>query len=456
MGLKTFHICEFGRILPVSPSGSTGNSLNELHLEKKVFQDFYETILELQGNGKEASKAFSISIKKGQRQISVKNYVGILQTSKGYQLEILPKIHLGQCDDKLVETKSVFINMLRRLKNSPFININEASLRSQKNFPILEVFIAAFIQELKKLIRIGLRSDYIDEEENLNALSGKILIPDNLRNNHSNKSKFYCRYNVHSEDNSANRLLKSCLIKLKQLSRSHRNQDGIQSLLIHFDLITLSSDYDSDFQDVEGKGRLFEKYKTILSWAKVFLKDASFTNFSGQTKNVAMLFPMERVFEDYIGYLFKKYSQGKRIKLQDRSFFLVERHKDYKKFRLKPDIVASSQGVTSMVLDTKWKLINQYAETKNYKISQADMYQLYAYGKKYAGSPLLVLIYPSNANFTKPIESFNYEGDLHLVACPFDLKGSEQNHKLQVEEILSKDPVDFSNNVDFPKNRTGN
>lgn len=429
-------------------SNTSGNNLNELYLEKRVFLEFYDTILELQGNDKEASKAFSISIKKGQHQISVKNYVGIVETSKGYQLEILPKIHLEQGFDELGETKRVFMNMLRRLRNSPFININEANLRSQKNFPILEVFIAAFIQVLENLIRIGLKSDYIDEEENLNALKGKILIPDNLRRNHSDKSKFYCRYNVYSEDNSANRLLKSCLIRLKQLSRNHRNQSGIQSLLIHFDLIKHSSDYNSDFQDVEAKGRLFYKYKTILSWAKVFLKDASFTNFSGQTKNLAMLFPMERVFEDYIGYLFRKYSQGKRIKLQDRSFFLVERHKNYKKFRLNPDIVASSGGVNSMVLDTKWKLINQYAEAKNYKISQSDMYQLYAYGKKYAGaeSPLLVLIYPSNPNFTEAIEPFNYEGDLHLVACPFDLTGSEQNHERQVAEILSME-IQLSNSL---------
>ena len=101
-----------------------------------------------------------------------------------------------------------------------------------------------------------------------------------------------------------------------------------------------------------------------------------------------------------------------------------------------------------MVLDTKWKLINQYAEAKNYKISQSDMYQLYAYGKKYAGaeSPLLVLIYPSNPNFTEAIEPFNYEGDLHLVACPFDLTGSEQNHERQVAEILSME-IQLSNSL---------
>ena len=46
------------------------------------------------------------------------------------------------------------------------------------------------------------------------------------------------------------------------------------------------------------------------------------------------------------------------------------------------------------MLDTKWKLL---AESKaNYGISQADMYQMYAYQKKY-GSQNVTLIYPKTA-----------------------------------------------------------
>lgn len=439
MSPKTYQICEYGKVMAKPAGQDLTSNLSELYLGKEVFQEFYEAIMQLQSEESDGAKAFGISIKKGRHQISVKNYTGILETSKGYQLEILPKIHFNRGIDELSETKRILMNMLKRLKNSPFININEASIKTHKNYPILEVFISAFIEELHKLIRIGLKSDYLDVEENLNSLKGKILIHKNLKLNYSNKSRFYCRHNLYSEDNSANRLIKSCLLKLRDISKNHRNLSSIQSLLIHFDLIKLSNNYESDFQLVASKRRGFSKYERILSWADVFLRDASFTNFSGSTRNLAILFPMERIFEDYIGYLFQKYSQGRRIKLQDRSFFLVERHKNAGKFRLKPDIVAMSGEVSELVLDTKWKLINQYAEKKNYYISQADMYQLYAYGKKYAKekSPLLVLIYPSNPSFTKPIELFNYEGDLNLLTYPFDLSGKEEDHALQVMEILS-------------------
>jgi 5-methylcytosine-specific restriction enzyme subunit McrC len=45
-------------------------------------------------------------------------------------------------------------------------------------------------------------------------------------------------------------------------------------------------------------------------------------------------------------------------------------------------------------MDTKWKSLNS-DEYKNYGISQADMYQMYAYSKKY-GTPEIWLLYPIN------------------------------------------------------------
>ena len=59
---------------------------------------------------------------------------------------------------------------------------------------------------------------------------------------------------------------------------------------------------------------------------------------------------------------------------------------------MKPDIVVrrKSDGV-SFVLDTKWKILD--AGKVNYGITQADMYQMFAYQKKY-GAERVILLYP--------------------------------------------------------------
>ena len=54
-----------------------------------------------------------------------------------------------------------------------------------------------------------------------------------------------------------------------------------------------------------------------------------------------------------------------------------------KKFLMKPDIVVKRKSDKAVfVLDTKWKLLD--AGKANYGISQADMYQMYAYQKNTA------------------------------------------------------------------------
>ena len=227
-----------------------------------------------------------------------------------------------------------------------------------------------------------------------------------------------------------NNLIKSTLLKLNRSSQDYSNKQLLSRLFGFFDSVDSSKDPSSDFLKVSSKNRLYSNYNRSMEWAEIFLNRKSFTNFSGDTQNASVLFPMERIFEDYIAYLFRKYSLSHRIKVQDKSFFLVENHKGLGKFRLKPDIVASDRNSNELIIiDTKWKILESGKMRKNYNISQSDMYQLYAYGKKYSNEanginsePKLVLLYPKTPKFTSELEPFIYEGDLKLKVIPVDLE----------------------------------
>ena len=114
--------------------------------------------------------------------------------------------------------------------------------------------------------------------------------------------------------------------------------------------------------------------------------DKSFTTFSGSTTSRALLFPMESVYESYVAQQMKKVMEpeGWNVSCQDRGHYLFTepRHQ----FALRPDIVMEKDE-RRVVLDTKWKrLINN--ERIYYGISQSDMYQMYAYSKKYNTSEI--------------------------------------------------------------------
>jgi 5-methylcytosine-specific restriction enzyme subunit McrC len=127
---------------------------------------------------------------------------------------------------------------------------------------------------------------------------------------------------------------------------------------------------------------------------------------------------------------------GVKMTCQASSEYLCH-HDEGKIFQLRPDILLSDPD-RRWVLDTKWKLIDQSDRANKYGISQADMYQLFAYGHKYvAGQGDVFLLYPSWKKFTKELPVFKYSERLHLRAIPFDL----------TSDRLISDDVPFLSNV---------
>lgn len=82
---------------------------------------------------------------------------------------------------------------------------------------------------------------------------------------------------------------------------------------------------------------------------------------------------------------------------------------------LKPDIFLRHQK-RNYIADTKWKIIKSKDD-----ISQTDLYQLYAYGKKYECSKLY-LIYPRISGINQKAMKFRYENDMRLNVLYFDLE----------------------------------
>jgi len=130
-------------------------------------------------------------------------------------------------------------------------------------------------------------------------------------------------------------------------------------------------------------------YDKALSWCRVFLLGNSFTAFAGSKVALALLFPMEKVFESFVAAKLRKLiSRDINMRTQDTTYSLFYRPR--RAFALRPDIVLEF-GERTVVMDTKWKLLSD--TDRNSGISQSDMYQMYAYGKKY-GADRIVLLYP--------------------------------------------------------------
>lgn len=389
---KLFEVKEFDSI--ICNSDYKDNDSYK-YLEKKQFENLEMFIHEFSGSEENADALDFMRIDYRRNvgdRITVKNYVGLIQMKDGFQVQILPKIAFGDEEDSgNAKTKRVFLRMLRSMKDFPSKIFNDASLKVEQ-MNLYEIFINMYLQEVRHLVKRGIKSAYVSQEDNLRYYKGKLLVGQHLRANLVHKERFYVGYEEFLSNRPENRLVKSTLEKLQKITSSAENSKEIRQLLTAFELVESSANYQKDFSKVV-IDRNTKDYEMLMQWSKVFLMNKSFTTFSGSTTSRALLFPMESVYESYIAQQMKKLFRpdGWDISTQDKGHYLFMNPR--KQFALRPDIVLTKDDHT-IILDTKWKnLINN--ERKNYGISQSDMYQMYAYSKKYKTSEIW-LLYPIN------------------------------------------------------------
>ena len=406
-------------------------------MDKNSFRDLIEFIHAFDSNDEEADVLDFIKIgykRNVGETITFKNYVGLIQMKNNYQIQVLPKIEFlhGEKD----KTKQVFMKMLRSMKDFPAKVFSNANLKVDR-MNLYEVFISMYLQEVRRLVKHGLKASYVKREENLNVYKGKLIVSEHIKSNFIHKERFYIGFEEYQINRPENRLLKSTLMKLQKISSSAENTKEIRQLLTAFELVDISRNYDKDFSRVI-IDRNTKDYEILMKWSKVFLKGNSFTTFSGTDNARSLLFPMEKVFEAYVAKHMKKIfsSYNLEVSPQDRGHYLFStlNGKEHRKFALRPDIVVKRDGKSVAILDTKWKsLIND--KGVNYGISQMDMYQMYAYSKKY-DTPEIWLLYPVNSAMKDCGEIIFDSGDGVTVSLFFvDLLEIEKSMKKLLDSL---------------------
>jgi len=390
---------------------------NSKYTSKQVSKETYNELIEFAKTdyGQDIFRFYGSG-----KALQAKNYVGTIQTKSGYTIEILPKIY--NKDKKTDNSKEIFLQLLRILYKLPsFKHVENAKFKHEK-MPLLEIFIEMFLQEIRMIIKKGIKSNYINTEDNLHAFKGKLLINQNLQKNYIHKERFYVSYDEYRPNRVENRLIKSTLKYLAKVSTSYHNIRLIRMYHEKMNSIDYSSNIDTDFKRSQTKVRGMESYRKALIWAKIFLKKDSFTQFSGDTVAFAILYPMEKLFEAYVEYYLRdKYKYNLNVSIEPQASEEVFVHKNM--FTVRPDFIIKKNEKILIVADAKWKIIN-LKDSEN-TFSQSDFYQLFAYKEIYKKKNTcrkvgLKLYYPMNENFTEK-SSFEFFDQEKIKVIPLDM-----------------------------------
>ncbi|MBN8225551.1 MAG: McrC family protein [Xanthomonadales bacterium] len=388
---------------------------NAAHVPETAFNWLLEESIKMRG-----SKAGVHLVElEGRRELRLDNYVGVMESPCGTRIEILPKA-LEPGDD-IEAGRNLLQNMLAGCLDLPLRKSNLTILRTF-NAPLTEWIAWQFLQGVEHLVRRGLRFDYHPVQEELRYLRGRMVMAIQLRQPPSRAHFFQVEHDVFDADRSENRLICSALDVVRKRTREPRSWRLAHELAHKLSGVPASRDIPGDFRRWRSD-RLMEHYSPVRAWCSLILREQMPLTIVGTQKGHSLLFPMEKVYEQYVGSGLRRWlPPGAKLASQAASQFLT-RHQGQNWFQLRPDFLIQYEG-RHIVADAKWKLLDGAQDTNEHKygLSQADFYQLFAYGQKYLnGIGTMYLFYPKTSRFNTPLPSFDFSEQLRLHVVPFDL-----------------------------------
>ena len=353
----------------------------------------------------------------GNREIKFQHYCGVI-TLGNLSVEILPKIYGIETDAG--SSRHALVRMLYKARRIKLIKAGSATIALQKH-NLMDVFILHFCDQLRGLLMQGMIHKYVECEENLKVLRGRLRIEQQFKQNLAHRERLYCQYDELSEDNAHNQVLKYVLKILLKTAIANHVHSQVAELLMRFDPIS-NCTADVAMLDSLNFDRSTARFKPIFEQCRWLLKGVYPDVLAGKETCISLLFNMNQLFEAYVGCEFRKkaWSQGLRMREQGPpKFFARRQDTDDDIFMMKPDFsFLNKKNQVVAIADAKWKVLDE--SERKLGISQADLYQMESYALSYQVKDL-TLVYPMQQNLTMPIQLTLKGSGVTVSIQPFDV-----------------------------------
>lgn len=372
--------------------------------------------------GRDGSRILSLR----RRDLRVGGIVGVAAVP-GCSLEILPKID-GMNEEGV---RGKLVHMLSIAADLPVSDNQTTQLQTQRE-DLLEMLIRVFAERTLEAVRRGMPRQYLEEQDELPALRGRLDIKRQFSVLAASPQKLACVYSALSPNFALNQIIKAAITHLIPFARLDATKRQLAELAFVY----------AEISDISPKllkwdrvilDRTNTRWRDLLALARLLLDNLFQTTTNGTQAGVGLLFEMNTLFETYVARTLSQALRGQDFDVRPqggRLFCLHDLAADKGRFQTKPDILVIRDGETSLIVDTKWKRLASAAEDPKLGVSQADVYQMMAYAQLYQ-SPRVVLLYPHHPGLDQG-------------------EGVMGRHRiLKTDSELTVATVDLSNTSDF-------
>lgn len=336
----------------------------------------------------------------GRHSIQAQQWVGTVGLGE-QALDLLPKI--DRSDTPAVRGK--LMSMLEIGGLMPHLDSGEAQVAGAGE-TLLDSYLALFVRRLAREWRRGPIRDYQREKREREYLRGKLVVSEQIRLATRRPHRFVTSADELTIDAPLSRLLKAALVLCHRHAVGQSVRHDARSLLGDFEAVSELPGRYASLAKVRWDRR-HARFDSLGTLARMLLALRS-PDRPGEARTFTLVFDMNVVFERYVAALVARVAPalGLRVTAQESSRSLLLQA-GRARFALRPDIAIYDRGRLRCLIDTKWKRLDR--SLPHAGVSQADMYQMYAYGKEYQ-CPRVVLLYPRHGDLPEHVTTYHHPG----------------------------------------------
>jgi 5-methylcytosine-specific restriction enzyme subunit McrC len=314
-------------------------------------------------------------------------------------VEILPKVGLGDVREagEEAQARAKLLAMLRTARRLPVTRVADTP-QSSVRAPLLDAFIAAFLDCALDQAHRGLLTRYVSHAEDLPLIKGRFHAAGHIRRNLGRPHLLHCEHDEFTVDNSYNRAVVAALEACRHWMQGADTQRLWFEVQARWTGVALTKMTAKQVARLP-RDRTTHRYEALLTWCEWLLSLTSPSMGRGISDAPGLLFDMNKLFEAHVAAVVASTVEpGDRMETQGPERALGQCN-GLGVFTLKPDItVWREEGLAGQrirrIIDAKWKRLDP--SSQDFGVRESDVYQLLAYAIAY-GCDTVELFYPRPA-----------------------------------------------------------
>ena len=228
-------------------------------------------------------------------------------------------------------------------------------------------------------LKHGLNKDYIEIDEPLSAIRGKINISESIKTRCITKSQLVCAYDDFTENSYFNKILKTTVLLLLKANITKSRKKELKNLMLYFSNVDTLDIHNINWRINYNKNN--QSYHLLLSICNLVIKGLIQTQADGTIKIMNYIDEqrMCRLYERFILEYYRKHYPSISANAEQIPWQLDDNSSEMLPI-MQSDIMLK-QGNQVLIIDAKYYTHTLQFQYNTHTLHSANLYQIFTYVK---------------------------------------------------------------------------